>query len=107
MMELMRRVLLTTVGAAIVSREKMENLVQDLVNPGVGRYNDGGVTGELMQRANMEYERIGMRVREGIQRNMRNTGLVTEVDLKEMKQELYILRQRIAQLEHQQQSEGD
>lgn len=100
MVELVRKMMLTGVGAAIVGKEKMEGFLGDFVNPGGRHRSEGGITGELMQRANKEYEMLGMRVRDGIQRNLRNTGLVTEADLKDMKQELYILRQRIAQLEH-------
>lgn len=98
--DLMRKMLLMGVGAALVSKEKMDGIVRDLLSTGSGQRPEGGIAGGLVERASHEYERMGVRVREELRRNMRKTGLVTDDDLKDVKQELYILRQRIAQLEH-------
>lgn len=98
---LMRKVLLTGVGAALLTKEKIEEVVAELVRQGAINTEEGSsLSNELMNRANAERERLGLKIREEIQRNMRESGLVTEVELSQLKQEVTLLRQRVVELEN-------
>lgn len=106
--EIMRKLLLTGVGAALLTKEKIEEVVGDMVNQGkISKEEGAGLVNDLVNRANLERERMNLKVKEEVQRNLRRSGMVTEADLRELKQELYTLRDRVVQLENQQQMHGE
>jgi polyhydroxyalkanoate synthesis regulator phasin len=101
MRDLIRKILLTSVGAALLTREKIEEVVSELINQGEISNEEGvGLTQEMVKRANAERKRLEFKVHEEIRRNMVNSGLATEVELNQLRQEIVLLRQRVVELEN-------
>lgn len=100
--EMMKKMMLTGVGAVLFTKDRIEDMVSEMVHQGTISQEEGNsLMQELINKANQERSRMNQRVRTEIQSYMKGSGLVTETEVENLRQEVTKLHQRIAQLENQ------
>lgn len=100
--EMMKKMLLTGVGAVLFTKDRIEDMVSEMVHQGTISQEEGNsLMQELINKANQERDRMNQRMRTEVQSYMKGSGLATETEVESLRQEVTSLHQRIAQLESQ------
>ncbi|MCK4258511.1 MAG: hypothetical protein KAX49_06005 [Halanaerobiales bacterium] len=100
MREMMQEVLLTGVGAALWTKDMIEERVRGLMNQGmIGRVEGENLMNQMIHRADVERERMKLRVTEEIQKGLKSSGIITKSDFEELKDEIKSLKSQVFILE--------
>lgn len=99
MTDLFEKFLLLSLGAASATKEKLEQMVGDLVDKGDVSEDEGkNILAEVMDRSKQEAESIKETVKEETQKGLAAMGLATKEDLKHLEVEIEKLRDKINDL---------
>lgn len=100
MKDLLKKILYTGLGAAVVTKEKAEELVTTLIHEGEISEEEGRtIIKDFQERARVEQEKIVTRIKEELERKYENVGLVTKKELEHLRLEIRDLNVRLKELE--------
>ncbi len=87
-------------GIALLSKDKLESFVQDLIKQGEVNKEEGRQLLEnLLSKAETERHEFGSRAREEIQRLIKNSGVAQSSDIEALQIKIAELEEKIARLE--------
>lgn len=100
MKELLKKIIFTSLGAAVITKEKAEELVSKLVDEGDLSQEEGRtLVKEFQDRAQKEREKIALRIKEELEKKYETAGLVTQKELEHLRLEVRDLCVRVKDLE--------
>lgn len=100
MKDLLKKIIFTGLGAAVITKEKAEELISKLVDEGDLSEEEGRtLIKEFQERAQRERERIALRIKEELEKKYETAGLVTKGELELLRLEIRDLSVRVKELE--------
>lgn len=91
----------TGLGLALLTKEKAEELVQELIRQGeIGREEGKELLEALMRRAQSEKDELQRRIDAEVRRLVESAGLASREDIRRLEEQLRTLEARLARLEH-------
>lgn len=98
--ESFKRWLLAGVGLAVLTKEKMEEAVQELIKQGeVSKEEGKELLDNLMEKAEAQRAELSNRVNAEVQKVLKNVGLVRIEELERLKEKIQELEERLRRLE--------
>lgn len=98
--ESFKRWLLAGVGLAVLTKEKMEEAVHELIRQGeVSKEEGKELLDNLMEKAEAERKELSNRVNEEVQKVLKGVGLVRTEDVDQLKEQIQELEKRLGRLE--------
>lgn len=108
MSDLFKKAISLGIGLTVVSKEKIEKTVDDLVKRGKlapGESRD--LVDKLMERGNEEQGQIKKWINEQVQRALLEVGVPTKDEVARLEQRVAVLEAKLAELGHSPQAETD
>ena len=100
MIDLLKKTLLAGVGAAALTREKVERLVDELVKKGEIASKEGPkLVKDLLQESQKAKKELEERVEEATQKALKKLRLATRAEVEELKAKLEELEGKIGRME--------
>jgi len=100
MFDKMQKSLLIGLGALVLTKEKTEDVIKDLIKKGeISRDQGMNFLEELGSKAGEEKDRINKILNKRIENIMEKLGTPTRNDIEKMERKLQILEERIEELE--------
>ncbi|NLN16094.1 MAG: hypothetical protein GX182_02105 [Firmicutes bacterium] len=98
--ESFKRWLLAGVGLAVLTKEKMEEAVQELIKQGeVSKEEGKELLDNLMEKAESQRRELSKRVGDEVQKVLGSMGLVRKEDLDGLQEKIQELEERLRRLE--------
>lgn len=98
--ELLEKSILMTVGAAALTAEKAQSIINELIEKGKVSKDEGKTMfEELMERAKKEGQDVRGKIDQGLQRSVRELGVATKDDINEINKHLREIEKRISVIE--------
>ncbi len=102
MIELLKRTLLAGIGAAALTKEKIEGLVDELVKKGEIASKEGPkLVKELLEKSQEAKRELEEKVDEATQKALQKMKIATKADIDELKAKLEELEGRVRKIEKQ------
>ena len=100
MIDLLRKTLLAGIGAAVLTREKVEELVGELVKRGEIASKEGPkLVKELLQESQKVKKELEEKIEEATQKTLKKLRLATRAEIEELKVKLEKLEKKIGKME--------
>ena len=106
MFELIKKSLLASLGAAVVTKEKVEKATRKLVDEGkISKDEAEKLSKDLIESGQKQWEEIQERVSDTVKKVIDNLDLVTKKDFRELKDNVDDLKKRLPMMEEADKSE--
>lgn len=100
MFELIRKSLLASLGAAIVTKEKIQEATFSLVEQGkISAEEAEKLTEELVESGQHQWEEVHTKITETVRKSMDNLDIGSKTEFKDLKARVENLEKRVAMLE--------
>ena len=100
MFELIKKSLLASLGAAVVTKEKVEKATRKLVDEGkISKDEAEKLSKDLIESGQKQWEEIQERVSDTVKKVIANLDLVTKKDFRELKDNVDDLKKRLPMME--------
>jgi len=100
MIELIKKAMFTGIGFAALTKEKVEELVQDFMEQGeLTRQEGEKLVDEIMQRSRESQEEMTEKVEELVRQGLEKMDLAKKSEVESLKAEIAELRERLQRLE--------
>lgn len=100
MIDLLRKTLLAGIGAAVLTKEKVEELVGELVKRGEIASKEGPkLVKELLQESQKAKKELEEKIEEATQKTLKKLRLATRAEIEELKVNLEKLEKKIGKIE--------
>lgn len=97
--DLVRKSFLAGIGAISITREKAEDLVNELSRRGqMSREEARGLVDEMVERGEKEREEMNRTIRQQVRKSVEDMGLASKEDVHELIHRIEVLEARIAEL---------
>jgi len=100
MIDLLRKILVAGIGAAVLTREKVEGLVDELVKRGEIASKEGPkLVKELLKESQKAKKELEEKIEEATQKTLKKLRLATRAEIEELKIKLEKLEKKIGKME--------
>lgn len=100
MKDLLKRVLFTGLGAVVITKERLEEMIHKLINEGEMSQEEGSsLINEFQSRVKKEQEWLVGKIKEELEKRYSTAGLVSKGELELLRLEMMDLSVRIKELE--------
>ena len=100
MFELIKKSLLASLGAAVITKEKIEQVTKRLVDEGKISMDEAGkLTHELVESGHHQWEELQEKITSTVRKAVENLDLVRKGDLQDLDQKVEEMEKRLAALE--------
>jgi len=100
MIDLLRKILVAGIGAAVLTREKVEGLVDELVKRGEIASKEGPkLVKELLKESQKAKKELEEKIEEATQKTLKKLRLATRAEIEELKVKLEKLEKKIGKME--------
>lgn len=100
LVEQLKRWVSTGIGLALLTKEKAEEIVQELIRQGeISRDEGKEILDGLIRRAQAERDELQRRIDAEVRRLLESAGLARQEDVRRLEEELRKLEKRVARLE--------
>lgn len=98
--DLLRKILVASIGAAVLTREKVEGLVDELVKRGEIASKEGPkLVKELLKESQKAKKELEEKIEEATQKTLKKLRLATRAEIEELKIKLEKLEKKIGKME--------
>ena len=102
MSDVLRRLLFTGLGALVITKDKMEDMVSELVSEGEISEEEGkNIVNNFVSRAREEREKIADRVRSELEKQYGSAGLASKKEVEKLRLEVRDLSAKVRELKQQ------
>jgi poly(hydroxyalkanoate) granule-associated protein len=99
MMEMLRRVLLATIGAAVIAQEEIEALVNRLVERGELAEKDGKkLVHEMMEKRKSKTSKVEEDINKNLESVLDRMNIPTKADVEALSQKITVLSKKVDEL---------
>jgi polyhydroxyalkanoate synthesis regulator phasin len=106
MFELIKKSFLASLGAAVVTKEKVEKATRKLVHEGkISKDEAEKLSQELIESGQKQWEEIQARVTDAVKKVVENLDIITKKDFQELNEKVEELQKKLAMLEQADKSE--
>ncbi len=100
MFELIKKGVLASLGAAVVTKEKVEKATRKLVNEGkISKAEAEKLAQELLESGQKQWEEIQAMVTDAVKKVVENLDIITKKDFQELNEKVEELQKKLAMLE--------
>lgn len=100
MFEMIKKGLLTGLGIAIITKERLENKLKNLVDEGkISQAEAEKMLNELLESGEDYWGKLESKIKDGIQEKVDKLELCTKKDLAELQMQIEKLQDRVTELE--------
>lgn len=100
MLDFIRKSLLAGIGAAVVTKEKVESLTKKWVDDGkISREEAEKLTNELVESGQKQWDDLQSKISETIKKGLEGLKLVTRTDLEALSRQMEEIEKRLAALD--------
>jgi len=99
MLDITRKMLLASLGAVELTREKMESIIQELIKKGeISKEEGTGLIEEILRRGKESEKALRSKIETEITRMMKKLNIPTKEEIQELKEKIEILTKKIEEI---------